>query len=142
MPSKILDKSFIKIVFYSFHLNVNFYRKTTPEQWNELKCQNCWLNGSLNYDGVYYEEIYFDICLVKPINLNKNKNNKRRPKWGAWWQNGRGLGDVTEAERPILRGLEVILKILRLGGRFCGDHGASAPPPSINIHNLISFLIS
>jgi len=27
-------------------------------------------------------------------------------------------------------GLEVILQILRLGGHFCGDHGASAPPPS------------
>ena len=69
--SKILDKSFIKVIFYSFHLNVNFYRKRTPEQLNELKCQNCRLNGSLNYDGVYYEEIYFYICLVKPINLNK-----------------------------------------------------------------------
>ena len=32
----------------------------------------------------------------------------------AWW--------------PVLRGLEVILQILRLGGHFCGDHGASAPP--------------
>ena len=41
MPSKILDKSFIKVVFYSFHLNVNVYRKTTPEQLNELTCQNC-----------------------------------------------------------------------------------------------------
>ena len=71
MPSKILDKSFIKVVFYSSHLNVNFYWKTTPEQLNELTYQNCWLNGSLNYDGVYYEERYFNICLVKPINLNK-----------------------------------------------------------------------
>ena len=26
--------------------------------------------------------------------------------------------------------LEVILQILRFGGNFCGDHGASAPPPS------------
>ena len=68
---KILDKSSIKIVFYSFHLNVNFNRKTTPEQLNELTCQICWLDDSLNYDGVYYEEIYFDICFVKPINLNK-----------------------------------------------------------------------
>ena len=31
-------------------------------------------------------------------------------------------------------GLEVILQNLRLGGHFCGDHGASAPPPS---HRLI-----
>ena len=130
MPPKILDKSFIKVVFYSFHLNVNFYRKTTPEQLKELTCQNCWLNGFLHFDGVYYEEIYFDICLVKPINLNKNKNNKRRPKCGAWRQNGGRLGDVTEAGRPVLRGLEVILQILRFGGHFCGDHGASAPPPS------------
>ena len=30
----------------------------------------------------------------------------------------------------VLRGLEVILQILRLAGHFCGDHGASAPPPS------------
>ena len=42
----------------------------------------------------------------------------------------RGLGDVTEAGRPVLRGLEVILLILRLGGHFCRDHGASALPPS------------
>ena len=70
MPSKILDKSFIKVGFYSFHLNVNFYRKTTQEQLNELICQICWLDDSLNYDRVYNEEIYFDICLVKPINLN------------------------------------------------------------------------
>ena len=41
------------------------------------------------------------------------------------------LGDVTEAGRPVLRGLEGILQILRLGGHFCGDHGASAPPPSL-----------
>ena len=68
---KILDKSSIKVVFYSFHLNVNFYRKTTPEQLNELTCQICSLDDSLNYDGVYYEEIYFDICLVKPINFKK-----------------------------------------------------------------------
>ena len=40
------------------------------------------------------------------------------------------LGGVTEAGRPVLRGLEVILQILRLGDHFCGDHGASAPPPS------------
>ena len=71
VTSKILDKSFIKVLFYSFHLNVNFYRKTTEEQLNELTCQNCWLNGSLNYDTVYYEEINFDICFVKPINVNK-----------------------------------------------------------------------
>ena len=38
---KKLDKSFKKVVFYSFHLNVNFYRKTTPEQLNELTCQIC-----------------------------------------------------------------------------------------------------
>ena len=52
------------------------------------------------------------------------------PKCGAWRQNGGRLGGVTEAGRPVLRGLEVILQILRLGGHFCGDHGASAPPPS------------
>ena len=52
------------------------------------------------------------------------------PKCGAWRQNGGRLYDVTGAVRPVLRGLEVILQILRLGGHFCGDHGASAPPPS------------
>jgi len=52
------------------------------------------------------------------------------PKCGAWRQNGGRLGDVMEAGRPVLRGLEVILQIRRLGGHFCGDHGASAPPPS------------
>ena len=40
----------------------------------------------------------------------------------AWW--------LTEAGRPVLRGLVVILQILRFGAHFCGDHGASAPPPS------------
>jgi len=52
------------------------------------------------------------------------------PKCGAWRQNGGRLGDVTEAGRPVLLGLEVILQILRFGGHFCGDHGASALPPS------------
>ena len=38
-----------------------------------------------------------------------------------------------KAGRPVFQGLEVILQILRFGGHFCGDHGASAPPPSINM---------
>ena len=49
---------------------------------------------------------------------------------------GGRLGDVTEAGRPVLRGLEVILQILRFGGHFCGDHGASAPPPSLTFRNV------
>ena len=53
-------------------------------------------------------------------------------KCGAWRQNGGKLGDVTEAGRPVLRGLEVILQILRFGDHFYGDHGASAPPPYLN----------
>ena len=44
--------------------------------------------------------------------------------------NGGKLGDVMEAGRPVLLGLEVILQILRLGGHFCGDYGAFAPPRS------------
>ena len=52
------------------------------------------------------------------------------PKCGTWRHNGGRLGDITEAGRLVLRGLEVILQILRLGDHFCGDHGASAPPPS------------
>jgi len=40
------------------------------------------------------------------------------PKCGAWRQNGGRLGDVAEAGRPVLRGLEVILQILRLGGHL------------------------
>ena len=67
------------------------------------------------------------------LSQTKNKNNKRRPKCGAWRQNGGRLGDVMEAGRPVLRGLEVILQILRLGGHFYGDHGASAPPPSYRL---------
>ena len=59
------------------------------------------------------------------------------PKYGAWRQDGGRLGDVTEAGRPVLQGLEVILKILRFGGNFCGDHGASAPPPSANCVSYI-----
>ena len=55
------------------------------------------------------------------------------PKCGAWRQNGGRLGDVTEAGTPVLRGLEVILQILRFEGHFCGDHGASAPPPTSHI---------
>ena len=34
MSSKILDKLFIKVIFYSFHLNVNFYRNTTTFKFN------------------------------------------------------------------------------------------------------------
>ena len=52
------------------------------------------------------------------------------PKCGVLRQNGGRLGDLTEAGRPVLQGLEVILQIWRLRGHFCGDHGASAPPPS------------
>ena len=55
------------------------------------------------------------------------------PKCGAWRQNGGRLGDATKAGRPVLRGLEVILQILRFGDHFCRDHGASAPPPSFGI---------
>ena len=51
----------------------------------------------------------------------------------AWRQNSGRLGDVTEAGRPVLQGLEVILQILRLGGHFSGDHAASAPPPSCDV---------
>ena len=40
----------------------------------------------------------------------------------AWWRQG-GWG-------TSFAGLEVILEIQRLGGHFCGDHGASATPPS------------
>ena len=64
--SKILDKSFIKVVFYSFHLDVNFYRNTTSDQLIML------IRRFFNYDGVYYKEMYFDMFLVKPgIKLNK-----------------------------------------------------------------------
>ena len=56
-----------------------------------------------------------------------------KPKCGVWRQNSGRLGDVTEAGRPVLRGLEVILQILRLGGNFCGYNGASAPPPSLTL---------
>jgi len=43
---------------------------------------------------------------------------------------GRGLVTSRRLGDQYLRGLEVILQILRLGGHFCGDHGASTPPPS------------
>ena len=43
------------------------------------------------------------------------------------WQRLRNVARGTEM---VSRGLEVILKIWRLGGHFCGAHGASAPPPS------------
>ena len=44
----------------------------------------------------------------------------------------RGLGDVARSTETVSQGLEVILQILRLGGYFCGAHGASAPPPSLH----------
>ena len=56
--------------------------------------------------------------------------NDLRASGFAELQNGGRLGDVTEAGRPVLRGLEVIVQILRLEGHFCGHHGASAPPLS------------
>jgi len=40
------------------------------------------------------------------------------------WQR---LGDVKTGTETNTRGLEVILQIWRLGGHFCGAHGASAP---------------
>ena len=39
----------------------------------------------------------------------------------------RRLGDVATGTETNTRGLEVILQIWRLGGHFCGAHGASAP---------------
>ena len=45
----------------------------------------------------------------------------------AWRRHG--------GRKTVSRGLEVILQIWRLGGHFCGDHGASAPPPSCNVIN-------
>ena len=51
---------------YGQQLYVNFYRKTIQNQLNELIFQICQLRDSLNYCGVYYEEIYFDFRLVKP----------------------------------------------------------------------------
>ena len=56
--------------------------------------------------------------------------------------NGGRFGDITEAGRPVLRGLEVILQIRRLGGHFCGDHGASAPPPSSYLFYLWGQLLN
>ena len=66
----------------------------------------------------------------KVLGGNKSQIFLLEPKCGAWIQNGGRLGNVTEAGRQVLRGLEGILQILRLGGHFCGDDGASAPPPS------------
>ena len=45
---------------------------------------------------------------------------------------GRGdkMAEAQKRSEMVSRGLEVILKIWRLGGHFCGAHGASAPPPS------------
>ena len=45
-------------------------------------------------------------------------------KWREAW--GRHGG-----REKVSRGLGVILQIWRLGGHFCRDHGASAPPPSL-----------
>ena len=64
------------------------------------------------------------------------------PKCGAWRQNGGRPGDVTEAGRPVLRGLEVILQILRFGDHFCGDHGAAAPPPSLFKGTVVNWAMS
>ena len=47
------------------------FTKTTKDQLNELIFQICRLNDSLNYCGVYYEEIYFDFWLVQPLKVNK-----------------------------------------------------------------------
>ena len=66
----------------------------------------------------------------------KAKYSLLEPKCGAWRQNGGRPYDVTGAGRPVLRGLEVILQILRLGGHFCGDHGASEPPPWLEVFLL------
>ena len=57
-----------------------------------------------NYLQVYYEEIYFDICLVKPINLNK------KIKTTSGDQNA-GRGDRMAVD---------LVTSLRLGDQFCG----------------------
>jgi len=43
-----------------------------------------------------------------------------------WWR----LGDIARGSETVSMCLEVILQIWRIGGHFCGAHGASAPPPS------------
>ena len=45
----------------------------------------------------------------------------------------RRLGDVAKGTETVSRGLEVILQIWRLGCHFYGAHGASIPPPTLNI---------
>ena len=42
----------------------------------------------------------------------------------------RRLEDVAKGMETVLRGLEVILQIWRLGGHFCRTHDVSTPPPS------------
>ena len=84
---------------------------------------------------MYHSELFHHVENLKKKVLGGNKSQI----FFFWSQNaGRGdrmagkLGDVTEAGRPVLRGLVLILQILRFGGHFCGDHGASAPPPSVH----------
>ena len=51
--------------------------------------------------------------------------------WEAWWRYW--------GWELVSRGMEAILQIRRLGGHFCGDHGASAPPTSQGTHPPLVF---
>ena len=54
------------------------------------------------------------------------------------WQR---LGDLARGTETVSRDLEVILKVWRLGGHFCGAYGASAPFPSLYAPLTLLFLV-
>ena len=53
-----------------------------------------------------------------------------------WWR----LVELARDMETVSQGLEIILQIWRLGGHFCGGHGASAPPPSLRLNKGLEIL--
>ena len=92
-----------------------------------------------HYKLFYHVEIFrkkrFLVDVKPKYFLLETKMRGVETKWRETWWRHRGRETVS-------RGLEVILQIWRFGGHFCGDHGASAPPPywthcgEFYVHNI------
>ena len=90
---------------------------------------NLLIRDFLNYDGVYYEEICFNICLVKPINWNKKWKQQVETKMRGVETEWRRFGDVA---RGMETGPEDHSANLVARRSLYGAQGSSATPPSYN----------
>ena len=77
------------------------------------------------------------------IELNAKRSGERQAaiSHNTFLRGDRMAGGLVTSRRlgdQFCGAMEVILQIRRFGGHFCGDHGASAPPPSSHIIFFLS----